>query len=535
MRVSRATLVLLLALVACPGNDRARPPSGTGTAQGARGGVLRVLLSDDVDAIDPQRAGAPPSFGLLRALHRGLMAFPPTAGSEGARPVPDLATGEPEVSPDGLTYTFRIREDAAFGGPASRPVESRDVKAGIERITAVRSDLARYFSIIAGIAAPDARTVVITLARPVNDLLSLLALPAASAVPPGLSPAPRPDQISPSGPYRLDEEDGYVPERRIHLVRNEAWKEESDPVRRAWVDEIVVEIGVAPTEIQRRLTKGRADLSGDVGPVDPIPSGVGTDRVVAASNGCLRYLFLNTRVEPWRFPQVRAAAAAALDRAAITAVAPGRGAAAASILPPTVDGHDASRPVPPADPARARSILAATDYRDGFATQLVVGDRPADRAEGVAVARALARAGIRVAVRAVPISLLYEDRYEAAAAGVPMGIATWCADWPGLGGRGTLTPLVGTSGIAARGATNYAGVNVTALNASMDAAAFARDPVRAAEAWKQADLLAVSAHAVVPLVHLTETSLLGPRVRGFVPHPYFVRGDYTALWKETGS
>jgi ABC-type transport system substrate-binding protein len=85
-------------------------------------------------------------------------------------------------------------------------------------------------------------------------------------------------------------------------------------------------------------------------------------------------------------------------------------------------------------------------------------------------------------------------------------------------------------GLAARGGTNYAGLNVAALNRAMDAAAAERDPARAAEAWERSDRQAVSLAGVVPLLHLTETSILGPRVRGFVPHPYFVRGDLTALW-----
>ncbi len=548
MRVSRATLLLLLALVACPGNEGPRRPVGTGTGpasvEGARGGVLRVLLSDDVDSLDPQRAGAPSSFGLMRALHRGLMAFPPAGTTDEARPVPDLAEAAPEISADGLRYTFRLRDDAAFSGPASRPVEARDVKAGIERIFAVRSPLARYFTVIAGadprtsrvagIATPDARTVVITLIRPANDLLSLLALPAASAVPAGLTPTARPNEISASGPYRLDEKDGYVPEKRIHLVRNDAWKELSDPVRRAWVDEISVGVGVDPAEIQRRLTAGRADLSGDVGPVAAIARGVPSERVVAGPNGCLRYLFMNTRVSPFTFASARNAVKAAVDRKAIAAIRPGRGIAAATILPSTVDGYDGSLAVPPAEPARAKRILAATTaFRTGFATRLVVGNRAIDRREAAAGARALRAARIRVGITPVPIASLYEDHYEVPAANVPMGIATWCADWPGLGGRGALGPLVDGRALAARGNTNYSGLHDAAVERTMDAGLAERDPAKAAAIWKVADARAAGLSAVVPLLHLTETSLLGPRVRGFVPHPYFVRGDMTAIWLES--
>lgn len=546
MRVARTTLaaLLLLALPACPSNDGRSPnPGGGTTATGVRGGELRVLMSEDVDSLDPQRAGAPPSFGVMRAVHRGLMAFPASPSPAGGRPVPDLAASEPEVSADGLRYTFRLRDGAAFGPPASRPVDALDVKAGLERIFTVRSPVAAYFHVIAGadaraagrapglsgVTTPDDRTVVIALARPATDLPWLLALPAASAVPAGLSATPRPDQIAASGPYRLAPSDGYRPERGIHLVRNDAWDEASDPVRRAWVDEITIQIGFDAAEIQRRIVSGAADLSGDVAPAAPVPVAA-SERLVRAPNGCLRYLFMNTREAPFSSGRVRIAVAVALDRGAVQKATASASVPAGTILPPTVDGHDPSRTAPAADAAAARRILAPTKYRNGFATRLVVGDRPADRAEAAAVARALGRAGIRVAVTAVPIASLYEDRYERPTARVPMGIATWCADWPGLGGRGALTPLVdGRSGAV----TNYAGISNGALNRALDAVATLRDPARAAEVWRIADGRAVGLAAVVPLVHVVETSLLGPRVRGFVAHPFFVRGDLTAVWLQT--
>src|SRR5439155_8549409 len=116
--------------------------------------------------------------------------------------------------------------------------------------------------------------------------------------------------------------------------------------------------------------------------------------------------------------------------------------AAATILPPTVDGYDPARVAPSPDPVRARKKLAAAGYARGFATTLVVGDRPEDRAQANIVRATLARAGVLARVSTVPIALLYEDHYEVPGAGVGMGIATWCADWPGLAGRGVLQPLV---------------------------------------------------------------------------------------------
>ena len=541
---SRFPTLLALALVAASCTpDASPPPEPDGVQTPPRsGGTLRVLLAEDVDALDPQRATQPAAWGLLRTMHRGLMAFPGKAAPEGARPVPDLAEGPPVVSPDGLRYEFKLREGSAFAAPAARPIGAADVKAGLERAISAASPIASYLRVIAGadafaakratgisgVTTPDARTVVITLAQPVNDLLSLLATPAASAMPPGLPPVTAPEKISASGPYRLDE-GGYKAERSITLVRNLSWNKDSDPVRASWVDGISVEIGVAPDEIKKRLLAGQADLSGDVGP--GVVPGVPAERLVRAPNGCLRYLFMNTRLAPFSSRPIRAAIAAALPRATIAAsYDDGSAVAAGAILPPTVDGHDPGRVAPSPDPTAATSALAAAGVKGDIATKLVVGNGSIDRAQAAAVRAALAPVGVNVDIRTVPIASLYEDQYEVPSARVPMGIATWCADWPGPGGRGALAPLVDGRTIAGRGNTNYSGIADPRLDALLDAASVERDPAAAAERWRAAEAEALRQATVVPLAFFSEGSLLGADVRGFVAHPYFLRGDLTAVW-----
>ncbi|MGH2794512.1 MAG: ABC transporter substrate-binding protein, partial [Actinomycetota bacterium] len=327
------TIALALAATSCTGNEARPPGPGGGASVPPRtGGTLRVLMAEDVDSLDPQRAAHPPAWGLLRAMHRGLMAFPAQPAPEGARPVPDLAEGDPTISADGLRYEFRLREGVAFAAPAARALRSADVKAGLERAISASSPIAGYLRVIAGadafaakaatgisgITTPDERTVVITLLRPLNDLLWLLALPAASAVPPGLPPTTAPERISASGPYRLDE-GGYRAERSIRLVRNLSWNKDSDPVRAAWVDVVSVEIGVAPADIQRRLIAGEAELSGDVSPSALAPGAVPADRLITAANGCLRYLYMNPAVAPFSNGRVRTAVARAVDRVALAA------------------------------------------------------------------------------------------------------------------------------------------------------------------------------------------------------------------------
>lgn len=508
------------------------PPPGGGE-RGVPGGVLRVGLAEDVDSLDPQLAARPSSWFFMRALHRGLMAYPASgsAPSSSGRPVPDLAAAAPAVSADGLAYTFRLRDGTRFGPPASRAVTAADVRAGIERLLRSGSDLARSLDVVRAVTTPDARTVTVTLERPANDLPWILALPQASAVPAeiagtfGLAGV----RVAPSGPYRIAD---YTPERRVRLVRNPAWRAAADPVRAAWVDEIDATIGARQAEMDSAIASGSLDMQAD----SPSPEAVAAQGAGNSSpNGCLRYVWMNTTVTPFDRVDARRAVALALD---------GRGAAASGahgdpatgILPPTVAGSSAGVPGTDvsidADPAAARRALSSAGYPRGFSSRLVVGDTPADRAQAGAVQRSLAAAGIRVAVQPAPIATLYSDLYERPASRVPMGLATWCADWPGLGGRSVIGALLDYRRIRPEGNTVYSMLRSAVVARRIDAAVAAASEQDAALRWRDADRTALATAAVVPIAWLRELVALNERVRGFRAHPFFVRGDPTALWLE---
>lgn len=539
-------LALVIVLAACPGGKPEGGPVGR-EERPARGGILSIVLAEDVDFLDPQRAGQPPAIALLRALHRGLMAFPPVAGAGGATPVPDLAESPPAVSADGRTFTFRLREGVAFGAPASRPVVASDVRAGLERLLAPGSvsPYAGYFRIIegsaafsagrasavTGVSAPDDRTVVVRLSRPYNDLPWLLALPAASAVPSELARTtnPAPAAIAGAGPYVLAPVDGYRPEEGMRLVRNASWRPETDPVRPAYVDEIHVTIAGGEAGVAPAIAAGAGDFSLDTPPdlaTKPDPA-----RTFAVAAGCLRYLWMNARLKPFDDVRVRRAVAAAIDRTRILTAAGGElaGVPTATSMVRTLLGGPANPEAPDPDPAAARELLDVAGKSQGLKTRLVVGDRPIDVAQGRAVVSALNAAGFTVSLGTMPISSLYVDGYEVPANRIPMGIATWCADWPGLGGRSHLTALLGPSRIRARGNQNYSTLLAPSLQRLLAAAAVA-PPDRAAGAWEAASAEVERLVPWVPLLDLNEVTVVSSRIGRFVAPPLLPRGDPTAIW-----
>jgi peptide/nickel transport system substrate-binding protein len=264
----------------------------------------------------------------------------------------------------------------------------------------------------------------------------------------------------------------------------------------------------------------RADLSLDTPPEANTTPGRG--RIQTAPSGCLRYLWMNTRVAPFTDGGLRRDVARAIDREGVLAAlgGPGIGQPTAWPLVRTLVGAEAApspRPAPPpAQPRRGAAVLT-------------VGDRARDVAEARAIASSLATVGITVRVRPVPIATLYVDEYEVPSRRIQMGVATWCADWPGLGGRAHLTPLLGSARFPARGNQNYAMVAHAGLQRLLDTAS--RAPADQASArWTAAAAEVVRLGVWVPLVDLNEVSHVSERLAGTVATAAFPRGDLAGLW-----
>jgi peptide/nickel transport system substrate-binding protein len=91
-------------------------------------------------------------------------------------PVGDLVTGY-EITPDALTYTMKLRPDAIFHPPLSRPLTSADVLASYKYFTTnpQNTNSGVYSAIVDSLTAPDANTIVFKLKAPYAPFLNRLA------------------------------------------------------------------------------------------------------------------------------------------------------------------------------------------------------------------------------------------------------------------------------------------------------------------------------------------------------------------------
>src|SRR5215218_877960 len=280
MQTARGLRVACLALgLALLGASCTGPQQGAGR-NGARGGTLLVLSAESLTGLSGlDTAGyAPMARAYARTLYGYNLAGPPDQVSV---PVPDIASGPPQLSADRRTYTFTLRPGVRYAPPVNREVTARDFITAIQRLydKTTPSYWRQYADLIAGaaafgagkasrisgLAAPDARTLQITLDQPAGDFLSILTQPFFAPVPGEYAAsyavgANYDGHVVGSGPYTLD---AYDPGRLVVLVRNPNWDPATDPLRKAWVDRIQIRLEVGAGAIQQAIEREEADLSLD--------------------------------------------------------------------------------------------------------------------------------------------------------------------------------------------------------------------------------------------------------------------------------
>ncbi|WP_116450421.1 ABC transporter substrate-binding protein [Blastococcus litoris] len=556
--LASAAVVLLIVVIAvsCGGGSggRADVPvvegqpdagvTGVRAPSTATGETLRVV-SAEIDSLDPQRSYLPGVWNLMRLYTRTLVTYSTEPGRTDEL-VPDLATDLGTPSEDGLSWTFTLREGAMF--ETGRPITSRDVKYGIERSFASDvivggptyvvdlldvpgneyagpyQDEAADKLGLPTIETPDDLTIVFRLRAPQPDLPFVMALPSSSPVPieADTGAGYGADPVS-SGPYAITSVD---PATGILLERNPQWNPDSDDVRTALPDRVVVRTGLNGVERDQALLAGSADI-------DITGTGVATtsrfssddgspvlDRVDDTTTGAMRLLAMPTDVAPMNNPDCRAAVAATVDRAAIQDQLGGPvNAVRRSVLwPRALDGGPEDPDTRP-DLGAARAALEACGQPDGFSTVLAVADTPTSVDVADLIAGQLGEVGIDVTVQPLGATSFYATDVgspdNVAANGFGLVLATWTADFPTP--ASFLAPLVDSRSIRAVGNTNYARLAVPEIDALVDAARVAGDPA----AWREVAAAVDAASVYVPLAETRVQLLAGQRLHnGVVMQPY---------------
>ena len=376
---------LALVAAACGGSTTGgQSPTQGGALQ--KGGVLRIgLASDFHEGADPQREYYTIGWEYLKCcLTRLLVAFNLQGPNEkGNDLIPDLATSLPTSTSDGLTWTFHIKPNVHYAPPLqSVTVTAQDFIRALTReaLKSTASTYPFYYSVIqgfddvgngkaktiSGLTAPDPLTLQVNLTQAAGYFPLLFTLPAASPIPPnpsdpsaqlGIAQGHKQDFapfLSSTGPYMWKGADtidyskpadqqsppvGYQAGKSYILVRNPSWDPSTDPIRKAYVDEIDTSVGGAVDDLQNKIE------AGDLDTMDALPNPKGIRDY--ATNTTLKpfihadptfgtyYINMNMAIPPFDDIHVRKAMNDAVDKAGLLQLAGGSllGDVATHIIP----------------------------------------------------------------------------------------------------------------------------------------------------------------------------------------------------------
>ena len=382
--------------------------------EGAPSGTLAITFDSEIDSLDPALGYDFVSWPAERLIYETLVTY-----DEGTTLVPQLAVSLPEISDDGLTYTFTLREGVDFvrGGEVVRPMTADDVVFSINRV--LRPDLLphpspvseAFFASIAGaggvtdgsaetaegLQALDERTVQITLAAPDRMFLNALATPFGSVMPMEAGYDATESFADPvgTGPYYLE---SYTPgELAVFTANPHYW---GDAPKAETIDYAL--LVPEETGVQEALA-GESDIDGDNLPT-PIYQQVKddpayADRLHRQSQLSFQYLSIDSSAEdsPLSDVRVRQAMAHAIDKENILRLAAGRGTIANCLFPPELPGYDAACDPYPYDVDRAKALMAEAGV-EGFSTQLYTDTSELSGLAAESMAADLGEIGIDVEV-----------------------------------------------------------------------------------------------------------------------------------------
>jgi ABC-type oligopeptide transport system substrate-binding subunit len=325
---------------------------GTPGAELQQGGTLNLAIAADVDkAFDPAKEYSALAWEMFRCcLLRTLVSYPGVEADQGGNELqPDLVAEMPTVSEDGLTYTFALKEGLTYAPPYDDvPITAADFVRAIEREACdvcSSEGYSFYYGVIegfeeadgsagsvSGATAVDDQTLEITLTQPAGDFLFLMAMPAMAPIPEGAADGHEEDYgrfLAQSGPYMFEgseqiaegtEAPGYDPGRSWTLVRNPSW--DQDELRKAYVDEIVVEINENVDVSYEKFQEGEIHMVFDGVPPPQVLREFSTnpdlqDQLHVNPSDGVRYISMNIAEPPFDDIHVRKALNLVLDKDAL--------------------------------------------------------------------------------------------------------------------------------------------------------------------------------------------------------------------------
>jgi len=270
-------------LVAACGNT----PTTQGT-QLAADQTLRFPLNDDIGSFDPAFINAAVDSAFAQNLYDGLLKFDDNLNiiPDVAKEVPTVSNGG--VSSDGLTYTFKLRNDVKFSNGDkvtakdfiyswSRAARRQgDYASDLDHVVGYKAVKAKTATTLSGMTAPDDYTLKVQLTEPAGFFLTevafftaVTAVVSEKAVTAGGEDLwwTKPDTLIGTGPYKMS---ARTPKQSLEFVPVSNWWGSPKPTLTKISVTVIADLSSAIAKYdQNGLDNvGFGDMNGNVPPED---------------------------------------------------------------------------------------------------------------------------------------------------------------------------------------------------------------------------------------------------------------------------
>ena len=552
MRVRKPLFALQLVLLvsglgllaaACGGGG------GGGSAQqssgGARqGGTLRLSKSTDIDYVDPALAYFSDSWQLEYVTCAKLFNYPDAPAPRGTQVKPEVVDSY-DVSPDGKTYTFRLKKTFRFQN--GKPVDARSFMAAFTRDAnpKMQSPATSYMheivgaddvingkaKTISGITAPSQYVLRVRLTQQLPDFVARMTMPFFCPVLPTTPINPSGVNNPPgSGPY-------YVASRQVNrqiIVKRNPYYKGDRPHN---VDQIVWEIGATLEACRLQTERDAVDYC-----VDGLPPA--SYRQVASKYGInkqggqffsntllgTRYFALNQARPSFRNNvDLRKAMNYAIDRPALVRAGGYlSGKPTDQILPPAMTKDARIYPIQGPDPSVAKK-LATGHMPPGNSLTLYTANR------GAAVVRAqvlqfnLKKIGIDVQVQQYARAVQH-DKCGQRGAAFDVCDEGWIVDYADP--VTFFSPLLDGTNIHATNNDNVSYFDDPHWNNEIQQAAKITDPSKRKDAYVKLDIgISKQAAPWASMMNINQNDLISSSTGCYLFHPVFLF-DWAAACKK---
>ncbi len=397
MKKSKTLFTLLLAglmLTSCGGEGQGGKEKGeTKTAERP----LTVAMSTEIDSLDPFNATAGDTKTVMDQIFDGLLDV-----DEDGNLVGDLAESY-EISDDGLTYTFKLKEGVKFHDGSDFSAD--DVYYTYDKLSGLSSGepMSSKFSVIKEMEVVSPTEIKMTLDAVNNSFIYLQTQPI-------IKKDYEDNQTKPigTGPYKFvsyTPGEGMVMERfdDYHRADHVAKIKQVNVVRVADNQALVMAINNKEVDLASKLTADELEQVKE-----------STDSYSHPQN-LVQLLGLNNKVKPFDDIRVRQAIAYAIDKdELIEAVAGGKATKIYSSFSPALkDYYNELEEMYPTNVEKAKELLAEAGFPDGISFKMTVpSDYKFHMDTAELVQAQLKKAGINATIDPIEFSTWLDRVYK---------------------------------------------------------------------------------------------------------------------------